>query len=106
MSDWLKRPILPNVWQYSVFHSLLIVGVAFQTLFEDVFFVFDALGYHRDIKKHNEEGEGRCQYKGHCQKENGGRHIHRMPDNAIEAGVDDFLILLDFDGSGEVSILP
>lgn len=55
-------------------------------------------GNKRDVKQHYKERKGRSKYQRHRQELDCGCHIHRMPDNAIEASVDNLLILLHLDG--------
>ena len=91
-------PVLPNVWYYFVFHLLLVFPVTVQPFFQNLFFILYPPGNQRDVKQHYKERKGRSKYQRHHQEEDRGGHIHRMPDNAVEACVDNLLILLHLDG--------
>ena len=84
---------------------MFVFGVAGEALCEDGFFVFDAFGYDGDVAEHYQEGYWGGKDQGHCQEEDGGCHIHRVADYSVEAGVYDFLVLLDFDCARKVGVL-
>ena len=67
---------------------------------------FNPFGDQRNVQQHDQERDGRSQYQWHGQEQDGRGHVHRMPDDSIKPRVDDLLILLHFDGSGQVGVLP
>lgn len=81
-----------------MFHLLLVFPVTVQPFFQNLLLILYPPGNKRDVKQHYKERKGRSKYQRHRQEQDCGCHIHRMPDNAIEASVDNLLILLHLDG--------
>ena len=102
----VKKADLPDEWDYLVPDAAFIVSVAFQAFLEDGLFVLDALGDEGEIEKHDEERDRRCQDQRHHQEEDGSGHVHRVADDAVQTGIDDFLALLHLYGPGQICILP
>lgn len=74
---------LPDIRNNFIFHPLLIFAIALQALFQNGFFVADALGDEGDIEQHDEEGEGRSQHQRHGEEEDNGGRVHRVSDDTI-----------------------
>ena len=109
MKDSFKGEIiqsLPDQGKDPVFHLFLILRIALQSFFQNLFLIADPLGNHRKISKHNEKRNGGCENQRHSKEQDCRGQVHRMPDDSIQSRIDDFLVLLHLDGPGQVCILP
>ena len=77
-----------------------------KVLREHLLLISDPLYDERRVDKQDDKGRKRAQHQGHGKEQQQRGHIHRMADNAVQAGIDDLLILLHLHRPGQVGILP
>ncbi len=99
------RRYLPHKRHQPVLYFLLIVDIAFESVFQDFFLVAYPCYYYNRVGKEYHKGYHRTKYK-RCKAEhkNGGG-VHGVAYNAVKPRVDDFLFLLYLHRAGEVFIL-
>ena len=88
MKDSFKGEIiqsLPDQGKDPVFHLFLILRIALQSFFQNLFLNADPLGNHRKISKHDEKRNGGCENQRHSKEQDCRGHVHRMPDNPATA---------------------
>ena len=84
MKDSFKGEIiqsLPDQGKDPVFHLFLILRIALQSFFQNLFLIADPLGNHRKISKHDEKRNGGCENQRHskeqdCLPPNGKTFLH------------------------------
>ena len=97
---------LPDEGYQPVLHLLHVFFISLKISFQDLFLVKDPFHYDRYVREHYYKGYDRAQHQRHRKEQKDGRHIHRMTHDPVKTGIDDLLIVLDFDRAGKISILP